>query len=85
MHWVSSSGFAAVTVGVILSPKDWVRVVALSAGLLEVVVGIPLAIATGQELGRFSLFSLAPIISGVLLIYFLWPKLWEKVQEVSAS
>jgi len=35
------------------------------------VVGIPLAIATAQQLGRFSLFELAPIVCLILLVMFV--------------
>jgi len=48
---------------------------------LELVVGIPLAIVTAQQLGRFSLFALAPIASFILLVIFLWPKLWALFTE----
>jgi predicted MFS family arabinose efflux permease len=44
----------------------------------ELVVGIPLAIATGQELGRFSLFALGPIACLVLLVILIWPGLWQR-------
>ena len=53
----------------------------LAAALLELVVGIPLAIATAIDLGRFSLFALAPIISLLLLVIFVWPNLWQRLTE----
>jgi len=61
-----------------MQPKEWMRVVGLTAGILELVVGIPLAILTAQELGRFSLFSLAPISCFVLVVLLIWPGVWEK-------
>jgi hypothetical protein len=51
----------------------------LVAGTLELVVGIPLAIITAQELGRFSLFSLAPISCLILVVLLVWPGVWAKV------
>jgi hypothetical protein len=48
------------------------------AGVSELVVGIPLTVVTMGQLGRFSLFALAPIICLILVILFLWPGWWEK-------
>ena len=79
LHWLAMIGWGIVTVGIILRPMEWMRVLGLSAGTLELVVGIPLAIVTAQELGRFSLFALAPITCFVLLVLFLWPKVWQKL------
>jgi hypothetical protein len=81
LHWVAMIGWGVVTVGIIIRPAEWMRVVGLSAGTLEVIVGIPLAIVTAQELGRFSLFALAPISCFLLLVLFLWPKVWERLSE----
>jgi hypothetical protein len=80
-HWISMIGFGVITVGILLRPKEWMRVVGLAAALLELVVGIPLAIATTVDLGRFSLFSLAPIFSLLLLGIFVWPNLWQRLTE----
>ena len=35
LHWVAMIGWGVVTVGVILNPKEWMRVVGLTAGGLE--------------------------------------------------
>ncbi|MGB3702872.1 MAG: hypothetical protein WA997_16535 [Anaerolineales bacterium] len=79
LHWVAMMGWGVVTVGIILKPKEWMRVVGLISGNIELVVGIPLAYATAISLGRFSLFALAPIISLILLVLFLWPKMWQRL------
>ena len=79
LHWVAMIGWGVVTVGIILKPKEWRRVVGLVAGGLELAVGIPLAYATAINLGRFSLFALAPIISLVLMVLFLWPGMWQRL------
>ncbi len=84
LHWVAMVGWAVVTVGVIIKPREWTRVVGLVAGTAELVVGIPLAIETGGALGRFSLFALAPIICLVLVLLFIWPRFWLKVAEPAA-
>ncbi|MFC1922139.1 hypothetical protein ACFLY4_02530 [Chloroflexota bacterium] len=79
LHWVAMIGWGVVTVGIILKPKEWMRVLGLVAGGLELAVGIPLAYATAINLGRFSLFALAPIISLVLMVLFLWPGMWQRL------
>lgn len=78
LHFVAMVGMAVVTAGILLKPREWQRVLGLSAGVTELIVGIPLGIVTTQELGRFSLFSLAPIISLALVIIFVWPGVWKK-------
>ena len=79
LHWVAMIGWGVITVGIILKPKEWMRVVGLTAGALEVTVGIPLAYATAVNLGRFSLFALAPIVSFILVVLFLWPRMWSRL------
>jgi hypothetical protein len=78
LNWVAMLGWAVVTVGILLKPREWTRVVGLAAGTAELVVGIPLAVVTGGALGRFSLFALAPIACLVLIVLFAWPRVWEK-------
>lgn len=78
-HWIAMMGWAVVTVGILLTPKEWMKVVALTSAVLELAVGIPLAVVTAGDLGRFSLFSLAPIACGILLVILLWPNLWERL------
>ncbi|OGO25890.1 MAG: hypothetical protein A2136_09780 [Chloroflexi bacterium RBG_16_54_11] len=79
LHWVAMFGWAVVTVGIIMRPREWMRVVGMVAAVTELVVGIPLTVATAQQLGRFSLFSLAPISCLVLLTLFVWPGVWQKL------
>ena len=78
LHWIAMLGWAVVTVGLLTSPKGWLRVIGLVAGTTELVVGIPLAFVTAQQLGRFSLFALGPIACLILVVILLWPGLWEK-------
>ncbi len=82
-HWVAMIGWAVVTVGIIMRPKEWMRVVALAAGVTELVVGIPLTIATAQALGRFSLFALGPIACLALVVLIVWPGLWQKLTNTT--
>jgi hypothetical protein len=83
LNWVASIGWGIVTGSVLIKPKAWARVLGLAAGFLELVVGIPLAVSTTISMGRFSMFSLGPIVSFVLLVILLWPNLWERLTETS--
>jgi hypothetical protein len=83
LNWIASIGLGVVTVGLLLQPKEWMRVVALAAALLELVVGIPLVYSTTLSLGRFSLFSFGPIFSLIIVVMFVWPNLWEKLTGIS--
>ena len=78
-HWVAMIGWAAITVGIIMKPEEWMRGVGLASGLTELAVGIPLTVATAQQLGRFSLFALGPIASLILVVLLVWPDLWPRL------
>lgn len=78
LHFVAMLGWAVVTIGVIIKPKEWMRVTGIAAAVTELVVGIPLTIATAQQLGRFSLFALGPIACLALLVILVWPGLWQR-------
>jgi hypothetical protein len=85
LHWVAMIGWAVTTIGLLVKPKEWMRVVGLSAGAAELAVGIPLAAVTAQQLGRFSLFALGPIASLILIVLFVWPGLWERMSGQEAT
>jgi hypothetical protein len=76
LHWVAMLGWAVVTLAIMHKPREWTRVTGLIAATTELVVGIPLAAVTAQQLGRFSLFALAPIASLGLLIILTVPRWW---------
>jgi len=79
MHWIAMIGWGITTVSIIMGAKEWTWVLGFTAGILEIVIGIPLAIVTAQELGRFSLFALAPFCCLILVVIMLWPKdLWAR-------
>lgn len=84
-HWVAMLGWAVITVGIIMRPREWMRVVGLAAGVTELVVGIPLTVATAQQLGRFSLFALAPISCFILLVLLVWPNVWQRLTKVNEN
>jgi len=85
LHWVAMLGWAVVTVGIVIKSKEWMRVVALIAATTELVVGIPLALATASQLGRFSLFALGPIACFILLVILLWPGLWQRWSKMETA
>jgi hypothetical protein len=82
LHLVASIALGVVTAGILLKPREWMRVTALVAVIVELAVGIPLAFVTAQQLGRFSLFALAPISCLVLLVLLVWPGVWERLTAV---
>jgi hypothetical protein len=79
LHVLAMIGWAVVTVGILTRLKDWIKVVGLTAGAAELAVGIPLAVVTAQQLGRFSLFALAPATCLALIVILVWPGLWERL------
>ena len=79
LHFFAMLGWGVVTAGILLRPMEWMRVLGLVSGGLELTVGIPLAFVTAQRLGRFSLFALAPIFSLILVVIFVWPGLWQRL------
>ncbi len=84
LHFVAMVGWAAVTVGILMKPSEWMRVTGITAGVIELTVGIPLAWVTAQQLGRFSLFAVAPIMSLVLIILLVVPRFWKPVFQEAA-
>jgi len=78
LHFVAMLGWAVVTVGLLIAPKAWMKVVGLVSGVTELVVGIPLAFLKATQLGRFSLFALGPIACLILVFIILWGTTWEK-------
>ena len=85
LHFVAMASWAVVTVGLLTKPKEWMRVVGLAAGATELAVGIPLAFVTAQQLGRFSLFALAPISCLILIALLVWPGFWAKYVDAPAK
>jgi hypothetical protein len=82
LHWIAMVGCGVITVGIILKPRQWMWVTGVVACTLELVIGIPLALETMRELGRFSLFSLAPIGCLIFLVVLLWPGVWQGIDGI---
>jgi len=79
LNWFSSIAWGIVTAGILIRPKDWMRILGLGAAFLQVMVGTPLAVETTIELGRFSLFSIAPIVSLILFFVLLSPARFQRI------
>ncbi len=73
LNWIAAIGWGVFTAGLLIKPREWVRVAGIGAGLLEIAVGFPLGIATALEAGRFSMFLPAPLLSLGLLTLLLLP------------
>ena len=73
LNWIASIGWGVFTIWLIVKPAEWVRVVGLSAGLLEAVAGLPLGAATTLTFGHFSMFFPAPILSLILIAVLMLP------------
>jgi hypothetical protein len=72
LNWFAAAGWGVFTVG-LLNRKAWVKPLGLGAGLMTLVAGVPLAIASTIAEGRFSLFSPAPLLALVVLAALLAP------------
>jgi len=78
LHFVAMIAWAVVTVGILIRPKPW-DVGARSGGRHHGNRGgYPLAAVTAAQLGRFSLFALAPITCLILVVLFLWGGFWQR-------
>lgn len=80
LNWVAMVGCGVITVGIAIRPRRWMWVTGLVSCVLELILGIPLAFVTMRELGRFSLFSIAPIGCFLFLVVILWPGVWERIE-----
>ena len=78
VNWVASLAWGVTTVMMVLRPKDWVRKLGLGSGILAMVAGYPSGIISPFG-GGFSMFLLGPMLSTLLVLLFISPKLWEKL------
>ncbi|MFX0086895.1 MAG: hypothetical protein ACFFAU_14635 [Candidatus Hodarchaeota archaeon] len=84
VSWAAAIGWGITTIGVLRRPdKDWVRIVALGSGILAILTGYPVALASSLSFGKFSMFFMAPILSTVLVVIPFIPKLWARLVRPS--
>ncbi|MHA2227469.1 MAG: hypothetical protein ACXAC8_19790 [Candidatus Hodarchaeales archaeon] len=80
VSWASAIGWGIVTIGILRSPKkDWVRILALGSGMLAIFTGYPVALASSLSFGKFSMFFMAPILSTLLVVVPLFPRVWNRL------
>ena len=72
INWVAAAGWGVFTVA-LLTRRRWIKPVGLGAALMTLTAGIPLAVASMIEEGRFSLFSPAPLLALLLVVILLTP------------
>jgi len=86
-NMIASLLFGIAAVGLFLAKKkEWVRIVGLAGALLSICAGFPLAfysMFSGDVAFSFSMFILGPIVSTVVGIFFLSPKLWKKTMKLA--
>ena len=86
-NMVASILFGIATVGFFLAKKKaWVRIVALSGAFLSICGGFPLAFYSMFFAGlepTFSMFILGPIVSTLVGLIILSPKMWNKIMDIT--
>ncbi len=70
LNWIAAAAWGLFTVGVIYR-KKWALIMGYAGGILALIGSVPLAYTNSVETGEFSLFWLAPILSGLLLLVLL--------------
>lgn len=77
LNMITSFAWFFAVIGLLLTKKDLVRYIGIGAGILGIVAGFPLAIAS--EGVAFSMFYLGPTVCLILLVMLSWPDLWAKM------
>jgi len=86
LHWLVAFSFGTICVMIFLNPKkEWIRMLGLGMGTIELVLGIPMAIEATVRKSEFSMYAAAPVIVALLMTFFLIPKLWNKFLKVDTE
>ena len=86
LHWLVAFSFGTICVMIFLNPKkEWIRMLGLGMGTIELVLGIPMAIEATVRKSEFSMYAAAPVIVALLMTFFLIPKLWNKVLKLDTE
>jgi hypothetical protein len=72
LNWWGAVAWA-VFIFALVKRKSWTLYVGIFAALMSMLGGFPVGLTDVVRIGRFSMFLPAPIISTLLLIYFLTP------------
>lgn len=82
LNIVAGLAIGIVAVAVMIDPKkEWIKILALTAGLLELFVGGTVATAYSFEIGRISFFYLGPLFVTLMLIGMFTPKIWKLITD----
>ncbi|MHA1775207.1 MAG: hypothetical protein DRO88_04630 [Promethearchaeia archaeon] len=85
LFWLSAFGFGIVTIGIMLKPKKWVRMLGIASSIISILFGIPMGYITTITKGEFSMYFGAPAMSLLLLFLFVIPTLWNKILKTDES
>ncbi len=72
VNWWGAAAWA-VFIYALASRKSWTIYIGIFAALMSMLGGFPVGLTDVIQIGRFSMFLPAPILSTLLLIYFLTP------------
>lgn len=72
INWWGAAAWA-IFIFAVFKRKSWAVPVGIFAAVMSMIGGYPLGIHNVTEVGRFSMFLPAPLLSTVLLIYLLLP------------
>jgi len=86
-NMIASALFGLACAGLFLAKKkELVRAVALAGAFMAICAGFPLAIYSMFFEGptfEFSMFTLGPVVSLVLGLIILFPKMWNKIMHLT--
>jgi hypothetical protein len=80
VNWWGAAAWA-VFIFAVLQRKNWALPLGIFAGMMSMFGGYPLGILNVFEVGRFSMFLPAPLISTGLVVYLLLPGTRKMVEE----
>ena len=72
VNWWGAAAWA-VFIFALVTRKSWTIYIGIFAALMSMLGGFPVGITDIIQIGRFSMFLPAPIISTLLLVYFMTP------------
>ncbi len=83
LNWIVAVGWGVFTLGVIYR-RSWVLLLGIAGGILPLMTSTPLAYMDTINSGETSMFWIAPIVCGALLIVLLitGDKLWAPKKDV---
>ncbi len=80
LNWASAVAWGVAVIGMI-HLKPWARLLGIGAGVLGFLAGAPLAYATMQASGTFSMFAPAPAMGLLLAILFALPRFAQRYDQ----